>query len=136
MSDKTSFGGRQAGKTARLAAQYRTGGDAMKRGVEAYKSIASVLEQRSLSVHDMFAQARMEMLEQRPPMTISIDEASTIDQGIIDAVLYGQSASRLHHVTPGLDTYSDAQLVMHMIGRGYAVMKLPADGGSPEVLRS
>lgn len=34
-----------------------------------------------------------------------------------------------------LHDYSDAELVMEMIRRGYAAMKLPGDGGPPEVLR-
>lgn len=34
-----------------------------------------------------------------------------------------------------LGDFSDAELVMEMIKRGYATMKLPKDGGPPEVLR-
>lgn len=33
-----------------------------------------------------------------------------------------------------LSTYSDAEMIMEMIGRGYAVMKTP-QGGAPETLK-
>ena len=36
--------------------------------------------------------------------------------------------------TRSLATYSDAEMVMEMIGRGYAVMKTP-QGGTPETLK-
>lgn len=38
-------------------------------------------------------------------------------------------------IQPSLTTYKDAELVMDMIRRGYAVMKLPEGGGPPDVLR-
>ena len=41
------------------------------------------------------------------------------------------------YVYPGtrsLATYSDAEMIMEMIGRGYAVMKTP-QGGTPETLK-
>lgn len=34
-----------------------------------------------------------------------------------------------------LTDFSDAEIIMEMIRRGYAAMKLPADGGVPEVLK-
>jgi hypothetical protein len=34
-----------------------------------------------------------------------------------------------------IGSHTDAEMVMEMIRRGYAVMKLPEDGGPPEVLR-
>lgn len=34
-----------------------------------------------------------------------------------------------------LGQYTNSELVMEMIRRGYAVMKLPKDGGPPETLR-
>jgi hypothetical protein len=34
-----------------------------------------------------------------------------------------------------LDEFTDAELVMHMLGRGYACMKVPASGEPPETLR-
>ena len=36
--------------------------------------------------------------------------------------------------TRSLATYSDAEMIMEMIGRGYAVMKTP-QGGTPETLK-
>lgn len=37
--------------------------------------------------------------------------------------------------TPSIADFSNAEMVMDMLRRGYAVMKLPEDGGPPEVLR-
>lgn len=48
-------------------------------------------------------------------------------------------AAQIKAVTTGrarsLPDYSDAEMVMDMIRRGYAVMKLPEGGGPPEVLK-
>lgn len=51
-----------------------------------------------------------------------------------DAVRYGTSTAKTVRVKGPAD-FSDAEMVMDMIRRGYAVMKLPADGGPPEALR-
>lgn len=62
---------------------------------------------------------------------------STLDEHARDALAYGLAASRLHRPRSEktLADFSDADLVMEMIRRGYAAMKLPADGGPPETLR-
>lgn len=63
---------------------------------------------------------------------IGIDEASHFH----DTFVYGQAASRLHRpVEEQLAKFGDADLIMEMLKRGYAAMKLPSDGGPPEVLR-
>lgn len=63
---------------------------------------------------------------------IWIDEASHIT----DAVKYGQIPPDLIRTeSKKLSDYSDADLIMEMISRGYAAMKLPRDGGPPKVLR-
>ena len=41
---------------------------------------------------------------------------------------------RASEAPPSLATYSDAEMIMEMIGRGYAVMKTP-QGGTPETLK-
>lgn len=54
---------------------------------------------------------------------------------VIDALAYGQAQARVTRPShKPLTDYSDAELVMEMIRRGYAAMKLPADGGPPKVL--
>lgn len=67
----------------------------------------------------------------------------------LDAIRYfndldlEQAKARLRRLPPSppvvvvktLADYSDADLVMEMMRRGYAAMKLPADGSAPEVLR-
>lgn len=68
------------------------------------------------------------------PNPVWIDEASIFKQDILDAAIYGQSASHVRREKTLAD-FGDAELVMEMIRRGYAAMKLPADGGPPEVLR-
>lgn len=72
-----------------------------------------------------------EVIRGRELTFVGIDESSHIR----DAFLYGQSASRMHRVTPKtpLGEYSDADLIMHMLNRGYAVLKCPNQ--TPEVLR-
>jgi hypothetical protein len=54
---------------------------------------------------------------------------------IRDALLYGQSATRKAKVEPTIDQHSDADMVMEMLRRGYAVIKMPADGSTPENLK-
>lgn len=73
------------------------------------------------------------------PPRITVDESSHMS----DAWKYmmaGLGDSKSSYSTWGaerklLHDYSDAELVMEMIRRGYAAMKLPGDGGPPEVLR-
>lgn len=64
---------------------------------------------------------------------LGIDEASHIR----DAMLYGTGVQQTWRasgtVSDSLTSYSDAQLVMEMIKRGYAVAKA-RDGAIPEVL--
>lgn len=59
-------------------------------------------------------------------------------QDMVDAMKYGVSAASqtsYRRADKTLADFGDAELVMEMIRRGYAAMKLPADGGPPEVLR-
>lgn len=74
------------------------------------------------------------------PTHVWMDDASHFH----DALLYGQAASRLHRsssmqtgvtVEDPLAKFKDHELIMALLKRGYAAMKLPADGGPPEVLR-
>lgn len=51
-----------------------------------------------------------------------------------DALQYGIDTRQVY-VEPAIEKHSDAEMVMEMIRRGYAVMKLPADGGPPESMR-
>ncbi len=59
-----------------------------------------------------------------------------IDEHLSDALMYGQTANRIHRATPKtpLGDYSDADLIMHMLNRGYAVLKCPNQ--PPEMLRA
>lgn len=59
---------------------------------------------------------------------------SEIDEHLRDAVLYGTSTLQAK-VEPPLKKFSNSELIMEMLERGFAVMKLPADGGPPETLR-
>ena len=60
--------------------------------------------------------------------TASIDSSSAMWGTMQRKTYYPDPAS------PSLATYSDAELVMEMIGRGYAVMKTPK-GDVPETLK-
>lgn len=57
-----------------------------------------------------------------------------------DAMKYFNDAlqARISHkvpqINPALDEYKDAELVMEMIRRGYAVLKCPEPGVPPETL--
>lgn len=55
----------------------------------------------------------------------------------IDALKYAMQGAMTQQVPkkPDIRTVSDAEMVMEMIRRGFAVMKLPEDGGPPEALR-
>lgn len=65
------------------------------------------------------------------------DEAADIDKHIADALLYGQVASRLHRATPQptLDSFQDYELIMELIKRGYAAMKIPEGRSAPEIFK-
>jgi len=60
-----------------------------------------------------------------------------VDKHLSDAAIYGLSAARIYRapVEPPLKTFSNAQLIHEMLERGFAVMKLPSDGGPPESIR-
>jgi hypothetical protein len=125
MNDQTSFGARQMGKTARLAELARPGAGAFERGILAHQAI------------DRFH--RFEQTPAKPEVTfIGHDEAG---DSAIDAWLYGASMIKQRLLTgmpkprTRLDEFTDAELVMHMLGRGYACMKVPASGEPPETLR-
>lgn len=68
------------------------------------------------------------------PVEVKSITMSEIDEHLRDAVLYGRGALQAR-VEPPLKKFSNAELVMEMLERGFAVMKLPADGGPPETLR-
>lgn len=81
---------------------------------------------------------RMSRLGSAPPIHY-IDGMFDTDQHIRDAIVYGVGA-KLQHVPPTvqvkhLSDYTDAEMVMDMLRRGFAVMRLPEDGGPPEALR-
>jgi len=65
----------------------------------------------------------------------SVDLGLSLDQHMRDAMRYGQAAPRVHRAPTTLQDFSDSEMVMDMIRRGYAVMKLPDDGGPPGVLK-
>lgn len=70
--------------------------------------------------------------------SIFIDDQklSVLDRHISDAVLYGTSAMQTSVVSEDpLAKFKDHELIMALLKRGYAAMKLPSDGGPPEVLR-
>lgn len=62
---------------------------------------------------------------------------SDVYDHLADALAYQQAAARTYRVrtTKTVTDFSDAELIMELIRRGYAAMKLPSDGGPPEVLR-
>lgn len=64
-------------------------------------------------------------------------EIEELDQHLEDAVRYGLGAGRVQHrpAPTTLDTFKTPELVMEMLKRGFAVMKLPEGGGPPETLR-
>ena len=66
---------------------------------------------------------------------VRVVEAGDIDQHMIDALTYGIGAKATYDPTPPIQKHSDADMVMEMIRRGYACMKLPEGGGPPEVFR-
>ncbi len=118
------FGGSmQAGKTAQLAAWARSGAKSF------------VDELRSYPVIDQLNHYDQIPLDTK---TIFVDESSHVSDAWALAALsskQGMWATRTALPIKALTDYSDAELVMHMIERGYACMKLPKDGGPPEVLR-
>lgn len=60
----------------------------------------------------------------------------SLDDHLKDVAIYGQAATiQRAPVQTSLSSYTDAELIMDMIRRGYAVMKLPEGGGPPDVLR-
>lgn len=90
-----------------------------------------------LSRH-LFKQAfdRLHRAEQAPVEVqyVSFDEAGSIDQHMIDAMKYGVGVQWVQG-PPSIKTFSNTQLIHEMLERGFAVMKLPVDGGPPEVLK-
>lgn len=71
-----------------------------------------------------------------------VDEVSHVDQEGFRYALEEQAKSRLARqtvpakITKPIDEWTDAELIMEMIRRGYAAMKLPEAGGPPEVLKN
>lgn len=68
------------------------------------------------------------------PSRFWVDELGNIDDHMLDALKYGASVQQLTR-PKSLADYPDVEMVMDMLRRGYAVMKLPKDGGPPEVFR-
>lgn len=104
---------------------------------------ASATGAKHIPLSDLFplqqeqAQSRVHRPGVVPPIKvhhISIDEAGSIDQHMIDALKYGMGA-KMQVLEKPLTEYHDVDMIMEMLRRGYAVMKLPADGKPPEVLR-
>ena len=66
---------------------------------------------------------------------IGLDELNDIqDKHLADALAFGQTASRIHRVEKTVRDFSDAELIMEMIRRGYAAMKIPEGKDRPEAL--
>ena len=111
------MGGRQQGKTAAQV-------------------FAEALRSMRESMTSEQAESRLHRYHERYPEigNVWMDEAGRMNQHTIDVL---QHAKRTPVVAiKQLADYHDAEMVMEMIRRGYAVMKLPADGGPPESLRN
>jgi hypothetical protein len=106
------------GKTDRLAALARARTETYRVNLETYQ-----------------AADRLCRPGQKP--VVFVDESSHISDAWAMAALYGKGVWNSRSAPPikALADYSDAELVMHMIERGYACMKVPADGGPPKALR-
>jgi hypothetical protein len=122
---------RQQEKTARLAAGAKSGAGTFERGLGEQLTLQKMLDARD----QIQAQSRLH----RNGMdhgTVFVDEMHGFSRDMIDALIYSKIGTKTTMLaSKELTDYSDAELVMHMIGRGYACMKLPKDGGPPEVLR-
>lgn len=119
--------GRRGGKRfADLLAEASRG---PTRGLSAFEEARRQINS-GLNLHK-HQQTVVERIQGRELTFIGFDESSHIG----DALLYGQSASRMHRpAEEQLAKFSNAELVMEMLKRGYAVMKCP-DGQPPETLR-
>ncbi len=75
--------------------------------------------------------------EHVPPQVFytKIPDDIDIDKHLAQAMQYGSATISRAPVQASLTTYTDAEMVMDMIRRGYAVMKLPEGGGPPDMLR-
>ena len=116
--------GRRQGKTA--FAEYEYQGDVV-RGL------------RNLDVEQ--SQDRLHRPGLRPRIEhIWVDEAAKVGPEIMRKMLEDQWSTTTSQRVPAkvhkaLDEYTDADLIMEMIRRGYAAMKLPESGGPPEALK-
>ena len=60
-----------------------------------------------------------------------------IDNHLVDAVAYGSTATHTAGpVSPRrtISEFADSELIMELLGRGYAAIKMPKDGSLPKVL--
>lgn len=125
---QAQIGGRQQGKTAAQVLE------------EAMRDVGQERQFADAFRHYMEreqAESRLHRHRQRHPeiSKVWIDEAGKLDQHAIDALKYAMQPPPVI-VKQDVKEISDADMVMEMIRRGYAVMKLPADGGPPESLRN
>lgn len=126
---QAQVGGRQQGKTAaQVLADAMRAGDPQELN---YESLFGQFMEREQ------AESRLHRHRERHPeiSKVWIDEAGNLKQHQIDALKYAMQPPPPVIVKQDVKEISDADMVMEMIRRGYAVMKLPADGGPPESLR-
>lgn len=115
--------------------------------LDSYKTLVDKLHRRNLAsahLHIPMREYQQAVVDSGsiPPSSVTynpswIDEAKDIDQHVMDALRYKNlgGAGTTVRAEKTLADFKDAELVMEMIRRGYAAMKLPSDGGPPEVLR-
>lgn len=116
------------------------GGKSFARQVRAGLNLQSVKRGSDLEQH-----IRKQIEQHRalnPSITqVWVDEVSHVDLEGFRYALEEQAKSRLSRqtipakITKPIDEWTDAELIMEMIRRGYAAMKLPEAGGPPEVLK-
>lgn len=127
VTDEVTFGGRSSGKTASVM------------DVLSHVATPPAEEPWMRELFTYHAQSRLQR-PALPPIKVHHINPAAIDQHMIDAMMYGQGAQTLRAppppVVPTIESFRDAELIMEMLKRGYACMKLPADGGPPEVLRN
>ena len=132
LAERAEMGGRRSGKTYRdmidnllpgLLGPMSAPGDRVEFGVDPAHGADSQMVAR---IHRQGYIPRIHHID-------GIDLHRDADH-LRDALQYG-IGTRQVSVEPAIEKHSDAEMVMEMIRRGYAVMKLPADGGPPESMR-
>lgn len=122
------LGGQRSGKTAAQLERLI---------LEAQKHPGSRLEQTFDNMYQQHLVGLKRPGTQPEIVRISPEELAGVDQHILDALKYGFGASQTQVApeTPAIEKHTNAEMVMEMLRRGFAVMKLPEDGGPPEVFR-